>query len=150
MIKNIKSQLLSGFLAITLNTLMLRLAKPLDIEAESGGLLKLVIIHLSLGIAHLRFLHSDLFWYFFHYSTGAIMVLVYFAGFEKIKSGLYIKGLLFSLFPWLINSLIVLPLLTQGIFGSSEVPTSGIIYFFFANLLFGISLARIYGYLKSK
>jgi hypothetical protein len=150
MIKNIKSQLLSGFLAITLNTLMLRLAKPLHIKAESGGLLKLVILHLPFGTEQLGFLHDDLFWYLFHYSTGAIMVLVYFVFFEKINCRLYVKGLLFSLFPWLINSLIVLPLLKQGIFGSFQVPASGIIYFFFANSFFGLSLAYINGYLKSK
>jgi len=33
----------SGFAAILINTLILKLAKPLGIIAESGGLLKLIL-----------------------------------------------------------------------------------------------------------
>ena len=39
----------------------------------------------------------------------------------------------FSLLPWVINSLIVLPALGQGVFGYRTRPPSGIAYFFVAN-----------------
>ena len=55
-----------------------------------------------------------------------------------------LKGSVFSLLPWSINSLIVLPALGQGVFGYRTLPLSGIAYFFVANWSFGAVLGELY------
>jgi hypothetical protein len=93
-------------------------------------------------------MHTQAFWYFFHLLTGAIMVIGYALFFDNIKTSVFRKGLLFSLFPWIINGVVILPLLHQGIMGIGTLPLSGIIYYFFANAIFGLSLAYLYNGLK--
>jgi hypothetical protein len=142
--KNRKAQTLAGISAITLNTLLLKAAKPMHIKAEGGGLLKLILLIIPTAVAKQPFLHSDLFWYIFHYLTGGTMVILYFVFFNKLLQTQIMKGTLFSLFPWLINGFVVLPLLNQGMLGINSLPLSGILYFFAANLLFGIALSTAY------
>jgi hypothetical protein len=131
----------AGFLAISLNTLLLKVAKPLHIKAESGGLLKLVLQFFPQSIRKIKLLHTECFWYIFHYLTGALMVVFFFVFFEQLRLRPIGKGLVFSLFPWLINGLVVLLLLGQGVLGLHTLSTSGILYYFMANLAFGIVLA---------
>lgn len=129
----------AGTIAIALNTLILKVAQPLGIQAESGGLLKLVLSLLPVGVRS-GFFHTTVFWYIFHFATGAVMVILYAVSFGRMKTGWFCKGLLFSLCPWLINGLLVLPMLHQRVFGIGTIPVLGIAYFFLANLVFGFSL----------
>ena len=79
------------------------------------------------------------------------MVLIYLYIFEPILPGKgWLKGSLFSLFPWMINGLIVLPLLGQGILGIHQLSIAGIIYFFIANWIFGLVLGVVYERLLKK
>jgi hypothetical protein len=139
---NFNKLTLAAFVAITVNTLLLKLAPLLGITAESGGLLKLVFKIIP-GIAGISFLHSAFFWVIFHYLTGFGMALFYFFVFAKFRISKWTKGVLFSFIPWLINGVIVLPMLGRGVIGIHQLPVSGIIYFFFANLVFAIILAVI-------
>lgn len=54
------------------------------------------------------------------------------------------KGTLFSLFPWVLNGFLVLPLLGQGLLGIRVLSLEGILYFFVANWLFAAVLGLLY------
>lgn len=153
---NIRATLLAGFAAITANTVVLKAAAPLGIVAESGGLLRLHVLYLTpllrrSGVtgwwtsSGLPGPASLPFWLAFHYATGFAMVLLYTVVLERVLPGPGVmKGSLFSLVPWLINGLLVLPMLGQGAFGSRALPASGMWYFFLANWLFGAVLGAVY------
>jgi hypothetical protein len=129
----------AGIVAITINTILLKAAILLNIKAESGGLLKLLLQYPPEGIKQLPFVHGTLFWIIFHYLTGMGMVLLYAYLLKPLLPGKgWIKGSLFSLFPWFINGFIVLPLLGQGLLGYQALSISGILYFFIANWAFGL------------
>lgn len=139
----------AGFMAIGANTLFLKASTLLHIKAESGGLLRLV---LNAGQGNLRqhsFLKTNEFALFFHYLTGFVMVFIYALLFDPIfQLKGWLKGSLFALFPWMINGIIILPLLGSGMFGTTHLNMAGITYFFGANILFGIILGSIYDCLK--
>lgn len=146
---------LAGVVAISVNTAMLKAAAPLGILAESGGLLRLFVSLLrgpaeALGITVLWTSvglpppASLIFWLAFHYATGFGMVCLYVLLEPRLPGRGLLKGSLFSLLPWLINGLIVLPALGQGVFGYRTLPLSGIAYFFVANWAFGAVLGEVY------
>jgi hypothetical protein len=159
--KKTHAALLAGFLSISVNTIVLKAAKPLGFIAESGGLLRLHVLYLSplfqsLGISRwwvsvgLPPPSSFLFWLVFHYVTGFVMVFLYSTLLESVLPGRgLLKGSVFSLLPWLINGFIVLPLLDQGVLGYERLPLSGMVYFFMANWLFGAVLGVLYEKFRS-
>lgn len=148
--------LLAGFLSISVNTIVLKAAELLGFVAESGGLLRLHVLYLGplfqrLGISPLWAssglpLPSSLsFWLVFHYVTGFVMVFLYSMLLERVLPGRgLIRGSVFSFLPWLINGLVVLPLLGQGAFGHRKLLLSGMAYFFVANWSFGAVLGVLY------
>ncbi len=158
--KRIYAALMSGFVAISVNTILLKSAAPLGFVAESGGLLKLHVLYLApllqrLGLGTwwqevgLPASSSLSFWLAFHYATGFAMVLLYCLLLERLLPGRGLaKGSVFSLLPWLINGLVVLPLLGQGAFGHEKLPISGMVYFFVANWSFGAVLGMLYEKLR--
>ncbi|QEM11717.1 hypothetical protein [Mucilaginibacter rubeus] len=127
---------------------MLKVSNLIGIKAESGGLLKLILLWLPRPISGLDLFKTQFFRYLFHFATGAAMVFVYHLTLEKSTIRVFWKGVVFSCFPWLVNGLIVLPLLHQGVLGIGQLSVSGIIYFFFANLAFGLSLVYVMKILK--
>ncbi|MCA1585980.1 MAG: hypothetical protein LC791_14815 [Acidobacteria bacterium] len=151
-----RAALWAGFIAISVNTIVLKAAEPLGFLAESGGLLRLHVLYLSplfqsLGIsgwwaaASLPPPSALPFWLAFHYLTGFVMVVLYSTVFERLLPGRgLIKGSLFSLLPWFVNGLVVLPVLGQGVFGYQRLPLSGMAYFFVANWSFGGVLGVLY------
>lgn len=152
----LRAGLLAGTVAITVNTLALKLAQPLGIVAESGGLLRLGSryagpIANGLGITY-AWAKAGLpgpatlpFWLAFHYATGFGMVWLFVAVLHaRLPGSGLVKGSLFSLLPWLINGLLVLPALGQGVIGWRVLPPSGIPYFAVANWLFGAVLGILY------
>lgn len=137
----------AGLIAITVNTLVLKAAPLLDITAESGGLLKLLIMKIGSYVSPdlLSYFKTSTFWLLFHYAIGFGMVLLYVYVFEPLLPGKgWLKGSIFSLLPWIINAFLVLPLLGQGIIGIYQLSTAGIIYFFIANWIFGLVLGLVY------
>ncbi|GAC1693074.1 MAG: hypothetical protein NVS9B5_35510 [Terriglobales bacterium] len=151
-----KAGIIPALIAITANIAVLKSAGLLGIIAESGGLLKLHVIYLEPIVerlhitslwhsAHLPAAESLWFWMGFHYATGLAMAYLYIYVFEPIlPGGGLVKGSIFSLLPWSLNSFAVLPLLGQGILGIHKLTVSGIIYFFFANWVFGALLGTLY------
>lgn len=139
--------LLAGFIAITINTIALKAAPMFGIMAEGGGLLKLVIMQVKpyVSTSTITFFQTTAFWILFHYLTGFAMTILYMYVLEPLLSGkALLSGTLFSFIPWLINGLIVLPILGQGVFGYHKLPLSGIVYFFFANWLFAVLFVYVY------
>lgn len=122
---------------------MLKAGKVFHIKAESGGLLKLVLQLAPMNLSKDLIFKTEWFWFVFHFATGGIMVIAYFVFLDKRMIRLWVKGALLSLFPWLVNEIIVLPLIGQGVLGSSILPVNGIVYFLMANILFGYSLVYI-------
>ncbi len=145
--------LLAGLIAITVNTVVLKAAPVLDIMAESGGLLKLVIMQVKpyLSASTIAFFQTTAFWIFFHYLTGFAMTLLYMYLLEPLlPANAFLSGTLFSFVPWLINGLVVLPVLGQGVFGYHKLPLSGMVYFFFANWLFAVLFVYLYKKFRKK
>ncbi len=81
--------LVAGFIAITANTLFLKAAPLLNVAAESGGLLKLVVLHTKQYLPSnvLSITKTTGFWLLFHYFTGFGMVLMYIYLFEPLLPG---------------------------------------------------------------
>jgi hypothetical protein len=139
----------AGFLSIGIHAFLLKIAGFFQIQAESGGLLKLLALQLKSVGAYFNVEVKGLLayllpppvwiWLVFHFLTGFLMVILYRLLLKgRLSNNVFTEGFLFSLFPWIINSFIVLPLLDQGIFGYQTIPFSGILYFFIANSLFGV------------
>ena len=147
----LRAVVIAGVAAISVNIAILKAAAPLGILAESGGLLRLVVNLLrapvqALGISGwwiamgLPGPASLIFWLAFHYAAGFGMAGLYMLMEPRLPGRGLMKGSVFSLLPWAINSLIVLPALGQGLFGYRTLPPSGIAYFFVANWSFGAVL----------
>ncbi|GAC1435938.1 MAG: hypothetical protein NVS1B11_24570 [Terriglobales bacterium] len=148
--------MIPALVAITANTAVLKSSWLWGITAESGGLLKLHIIYVGpilerlhivpiWHIAHLPGAESLWFGLAFHYVTGLAMAFVYIYILEPfLPGGGLMKGSIFSLLPWFLNSFAVLPLLGQGILGRHRLTPSGMVYFFFANWVFGVLLGVLY------
>ena len=145
--------LFAGFIAITVNIIALKAAPLFHIMAESGGLLKLVTMQVKpfAGASTIAFFQTTPFWILFHYLTGFAMILLYMYLLEPVLPGkAWLSGTLFSFFPWLINGLIVLPILGQGVFGIHKLPLSGMVYFFIANWLFAVLFVYLYKRFRKK
>lgn len=146
----------AGLIAITISTIILRLAGPLGIQAGGGALLQFAVLYLGpvikgLGIdqwwnaAGLPGTSSTLFGLAFRYLAGFGMVFLYVFALEPVLPGSgLVKGTLFSFLPWLIAGLVARPLLGKGAFGLQELSVGGAAYFFAANLSFAVVLGVLY------
>jgi len=154
--KKIQAMLLAAFVAIAVNTFMLKIAPVIKIKAGAGGLFGLLRKHFggtfsdlglstiwtSLGLPQPGTL---LFYILFHSLIGFLMSILYVYFIEKYLAGSGLKkGAVFSMFPWLFNSIVVLPMLGKGFAGSGVLGLVGLTYFFAANAVFGILLGYLY------
>ena len=145
----LKIALIAGFIAISVNTLLLELAPVIHLKAEGGGLLKLLLQYGRPMTGHIAFLNTSFFSLIFHYLTGLVMIMIYACWFSQLlKMSGWIKGSLFSLLPWLINGLIVLPLLGFGLLGNYKLSLAGMCYFLIAKWLFGLVNGGHFAYLS--
>ena len=143
--------LLAGLVAITVNTMVLKAAPLLSVNAESGGLLKLALLHAKplLPAGLLPVVKTEGFKLLFHYVTGLGMVGLYVGVVEpRLPGNGWVRGGLFALLPWALNGFVVLPLLGQGVAGVHALTPGGMAYFFVANELFGLVLGGVYAYLR--
>lgn len=146
----------AGAAAITINTILLRADRLLGLRAEGGGLLKLMTqtggaLAKRAGAgamweqSFVPRIHTIAFWAMFHYVTGFGMVVLYVVWFVRWLPGNgWVKGALFSLLPWVINAVIVLPLLGNGFAGSRVLSAAGMAYFFLCNTVFGVVLGGLF------
>lgn len=146
----------AGLIAITISTIILRLAGTLGIQAGGGALLQFAVLYLGpvikgLGIdqwwnaAGLPGTSSTLFGLAFRYLAGFGMVFLYVFALEPVLPGSgLVKGTLFSFLPWLIAGLVALPLLVKrGLRSPGAIGRRGSILFA-ANLSFAVVLGVLY------
>lgn len=154
--KIFKPALWAGFLAVSVNTAVLKLSALFHIEAESGGLFRLLRLHLgdyfhaigvgnAWGALHLPMPGTLYFWILFHTFMGLVMAVVYAYAIEPYLSGPgWRKGAVYSIIPWLINSFIIMPALGKGIAASHALTAVGMGYFFVANGTYAVLLGFLY------
>lgn len=131
-----------GLFAALLNTVFLSMAGFFGIRVESGGLLKLLLIQFGSKDFPNFILQSAICRTAFHLFTGILLSLIYgFLLHPLIRRPAPLKGLLYGFSLWLVNGLLVLPQLHQGLFGHDASSSFGIAWFLKANLLFGWLLA---------
>lgn len=138
--------IIAGLIAITISTILLKAAPIFHIRVEGGGLLKLLLsIYGKVGIAPLVF-HAPWFALLFRYLVGLSMVLIYVYLFNPLIPMLpgWLKGTIFSFFPWAIYGLIVLPMLGSKIFGYDQISLAGRIFFFLTDWTFGFFTGWLY------
>ena len=143
-------------IAIIINIIILKSAPIFHINAAAGGLFGL-LRHLSGSTFHeygisIFWASTTLpqpgtlgFFILFHTFIGFIMSFIYVFILEKhlIGSG-WQKGITFALIIWIINSIIVMPLLGKGFAASNVLNITGMLYFFTANAFYGIIVGFLY------
>lgn len=98
------------------------------------------------AMLHLPLPGSLPFWVLFHFSMAIGMAVIYALVVEPFLIGPgWAKGFQFSLLPGSINSALVMPMLGKGFAASDILTLSGMLYFFFANGLYGVLLGVVYG-----
>lgn len=148
--------LLAGLIAIVINTLLLYLADFIPLQTAHGGLLNLLKLIsgstlVKLGVADawnasgLPGPADDVFKTAFHIVVGLGMAVVYAFVVEPLLSGsAWLKGLAYALLLWLMNSLLILPLIGEGIAGSRHLSIAGMVYYAAAHTAFFLLLACLY------
>lgn len=146
----------AAVVAIAVNTLILKTAPLWGVKAGAGGLFGLLRknfggVFSDLGLSSLWSAAALpqpgtlLFYIFFHSLIGFVMAWLYVYIIEKYLAGRGVqKGAIFALLPWLLNSIIVLPLLGKGFAGSHVLNAVGLVYFFIANGVYGVLLGYMY------
>jgi hypothetical protein len=111
----IRAGIVSGFLAILVNTAMLIAADRFDIVTARGGLLTLLLK--LIGPPTPRIATTWGFQQLFHLLVGVAMAVVYVVTLGGVRGGVLAKGLVAAAVVWLANACIVLPLIGQGFAG---------------------------------
>ena len=152
--------LISGSMAIVLNTLVLKVADFLPLATAKGGLLRLLLAWLAAPLTELGIAaewsrigapgpDSDVIQMAFHLAVGIVMVLVYAYVLEPaLPGGDAQNGALYAIAVWLLNAFVVLPATGEGFAGSAHLTLAGITWFAAAHTLFFMVLAMAYGALR--
>ena len=138
--------LVAGTIAIVLNTLILDAARLVPLETGNGGLLRFLMLT---GVAFPA-PAGAVFQTAFHIVIGLAMALLYAFVLEPwMRVPSWLRGVLFATAVWLINALIVLPEIGEGIAGSRDLTLAGMVWFAGAHILFFLVLAILFAQLRS-
>jgi hypothetical protein len=139
--------LVAGTIAIVLNTLILDAARLVPPAAGNGGLLRFLVM-LTGGAFPAP--AGAVFQTAFHIVIGLAMALLYAFVLEPwMRVPSWLRGVLFATAVWLINALIVLPAIGEGIAGSRDLTLAGMAWFSGAHTLFFLVLAILFARLRS-
>lgn len=156
---SIRYALLAGFIAIAINTGLLKLADFIPLQTAHGGLLKLLQLLLgdslrAIGLtniwlsAGLPAADTAIFKLGFHVLIGLFMAVIYAVILEPLLNGSAVKkGLLYALLVWLMNACVILPYIGEGFAGSHQLTLAGMLYFAVAHTIFFVFLSVIYEHL---
>jgi hypothetical protein len=134
--------LVAGSIAVLLNTLALHVARIVPVATGNGGLLRFFVM-LSGGA--LSAPAGAAFQNGFHIVTGLAMAFFYAFVLEPwIRVPSWLRGVLFATAVWLLNAIIVLPAIGEGIAGSHDLPLAGLVWFAGAHTLFFLVLAILF------
>ncbi|QTD94783.1 hypothetical protein [Burkholderia anthina] len=134
----------TGTIAILVNTALLVAADELGLITARGGLLTLInqLLHVPGNLLARNWLFQQ----GFHIVVGIGMALFYVLVVNDPVRRPVVKSMLFALIVWLANSLVVLPLIGQGLAGTRVLSSVGIVYFAIAHTIFfltnGLLLSR--------
>jgi hypothetical protein len=149
----LQAALLAGAAAITMNTILLKVADLVPLSTAKGGLLRLLQHRLSapaheFGLASLWSKHGApplngaVFQTAFHLLVGMVMAVAYaFTVARWPPSKPVTKGLVCAAAVWLLNAAVVLPMDGEGFAGSVHLTLAGIIWFAAAHTIFFLMLS---------
>ena len=146
---------LASTIAIAANMALLSFANNAGITTGNGGLLRLFATMIQRLAAFFRLTdgRSKLplpSLAIFHIVTGLAMAAAYVLIIEpKLPGRPFSKGLVYGTVIWCFNAFLVLPLTGEGIAGSRNVNTVGLIVFAVAHMTFFLALSMLYGALCS-
>lgn len=153
---SLRAALLAGLIAIVINTILLYLADFIPLQTAHGGLLNLMKLVFGSTLAKLGVADAwnafnlpgpgdAVFKTTFHIVVGLGMAVVYAFVVEPILTGsAWIKGLVYAVLLWLMNTFLILPLIGEGIAGSRHLNIAGIVYYAAAHTAFFLLLAWLY------
>ena len=148
------ASVLAGSIAIALNMALLSFANSAGIITSHGGLFRLLTSVISPVSCSLRLIdgRSDLPPYsqpIFHILTGFAMAIAYALMIEpRLLGQAYFKGLAYGTVVWCFNAFLVLPLIGEGLAGSRNLNTVGLIVFAVAHMSFFLALSVLYEILR--
>lgn len=129
----LKASVLAGTIALALNMALLSFASAAGISTLDGSLFRLFTSIISRLTWSLRLIdgRSDLPLYsqtMFHILTGLAMAIAYALMIEpRLPGRAYFKGLTYGTVVWYFNAFLVLPLTGEGLAGSRNLKTVGLI-----------------------
>ena len=147
--------LLASSIALAVNMALLSIAGAAGITTGQGGSLRLFATMIQRLAVSLRLIdgRSNLplpSLAIFHIVTGLAMAVAYALMIEpKLPGRPFSKGLVYGTVIWCFNAFLVLPLTGEGIAGSRNVNTVGLIVFAVAHMTFFLTLSMVYGALCS-
>jgi hypothetical protein len=144
------ASVLAGTIAIALNMALLSFASAAGISTSYGGLFRLFTsiisrvgwsVRLIDGRSNLLLSSQAIF----HIVTGLAMAIAYALMIEpKLPGRAYFKGLAYGTLAWCFNAFLVLPLTGEGLAGSRNLNTVGLIVFAVAHMSFFVALSVLY------
>lgn len=138
--------LVAGTIAIVLNTLALDAAQLVPLATGNGGLLRFLVM---LTGGDFPAPAGVVFRTGFHIVIGLAMALFYAFALEPwMRVPSWLGGLLFATAVWLINALIVLPTIGEGIAGSRGLTLAGMAWFALAHTLFFLVFTILFDRLR--
>ena len=147
--------LVAGSIALAANMALLSIAGAARIITGQGGLLRLFATMIQYlagsfrlidGLHNLQLPSQTIF----HIVTGLAMAVAYALMIEpRLPGRPFSKGLIYGSVVWCLNAFLVLPLIGEGIAGSRNVNTVGLIVFAVAHMTFFLALSILYGALCS-
>ena len=138
--RRIAASLYAGAIAIVLNVVALWSANLIHLQTAHGGLLKLLVQMTGISVPH-----NDAFDIAFHVLVGMAMAIVYGVLLEPLWRGpAWLLGLIYAGAVWIGNAFVVLPLIGEGVAGSTTLGTTGIFWFAAAHTVFFVVLAILF------
>jgi uncharacterized membrane protein YagU involved in acid resistance len=152
--------IVSGALATAVNMAMLAALRGAGVRTAHGGLLRLFVSE-SIRVASFLgmnatyrgqaqpFFTAEWFHRGFHILTGLLMAVVY-VFFLEPRRGVspLLRAILYGIAVWLLNSLVVLPAIGEGIAGMHHLNAVGISGFAAAHLSYFLVLCLSTSYLR--
>jgi hypothetical protein len=154
--------LLAGVIAISVNTAMLVGADAYGIKTAHGGLLRLladvadglagrIVLTARWNTIFSPAVSSARFQLVFHVLIGLLMAIFYAYLVEPaLIFRPWVKGLIYAATVWMLNAIIVLPLIGEGFAGSRHLSAAGMIGFAVAHTIFFVILAVLYEPLRKR
>ena len=144
------ASVLAGTIALALNMALLSFASAVGISTSNGSLFRLFTSIVSRLGWSLRLIEGRInlplsSQPIFHIVTGLAMAIAYSLMIEpKLPGRAYFKGLAYGAVIWCFNAFLVLPLTGEGLAGSRNLNTVGVIVFAAAHMSFFLALSVLY------